>query len=254
MQALPTKNDRLPPGLVLEKPAKNLAALATSENFRRLTSTVTAQWNRKKEFAALAKYGLQPINRLLFYGPPGNGKTMASQWLAAQLDVPLYRLTPEVFVGRIMGDTERGLAEVLDWLAKQPACVVLFDEAEQLLVDRKQTTGPLGRELTSAMAMFWQRLDRWEAATLFILATNLDDRLDAALLSRIDLKLFFGPPTPEQAEAVIGYWQEVLHEYGSDQWGPVLQTLEGWESFRELFYTIQQYVREHVASGPTPNN
>jgi SpoVK/Ycf46/Vps4 family AAA+-type ATPase len=248
MQTLPTRDDKLPPGLVLEKTAKNLAALATSDNFRRLTSTVTAQWSRKKEFAALAKYGLQPINRLLFFGPPGNGKTMASQWLAAQLQVPLYRLTPEVFIGRIMGETERGLATVLDWLAKQPACVVLFDEAEQFLCDRQEMQGTNGRELTGAMAMFWQRLDRWEAPTLFVLATNLDDRLDKALLSRIDLKLYFGPPTPEQAASVIAYWQEVLHEYGSDQWGPALLELERWESFRELFYTIQQYVREHVAS------
>lgn len=247
MQTLPNSDEKLPPGLVLEKPAKNLAALATSENFRRLTSTVTAQWSRKEEFAALAKYGMQPINRLLFFGPPGNGKTMASQWLAAKLQVPLYRVTVESLIGKYMGDTERGLAAVLDWLANKPACVVLFDEAEQILCDRKEMHGVLGRELTSAMALFWQRLDRWEAPTLFILATNLEERLDAALLSRIDLKLYFGPPTPEQAASVIAYWQEVLHEYGGDQWGPTLLESKHCESFRELFYTIQQRVREHIS-------
>jgi hypothetical protein len=105
----------------------------------------------------------------------------------------------------------------------------------------------LGRELNSAMALFWQYLDRWEAPTLFVLATNLPDRMDAALLSRIDLQLEFGPPTPSQASSVIGYWSEALHEFGGGEWGPELADHDRpWESFRSLFYAIQQRVRAWV--------
>ncbi len=239
----------IPQGISLEKPAKNLASLATTNGLRQLTSTVLAQWKHEKQFAALARYGVRPIDRLLFYGPPGNGKTMASQWLAQQLGTPMYRVRCESLIGSYLGQTATRLSSVMTWLDKQGRCVVLFDEVEQLFQGRGISSGQCARELSSAMTIFWQFLDRWEAPTLFVLATNLPDQLDAALLSRIDLKMEFGPPTTEQAESVIRYWQEVLHEFGGEQWGPkLIEHAPRFESFRELFQAVQSEVRGHIAA------
>lgn len=249
MQALPSSKS-LPPGLSVEKPARNLAALATTGPLLELTSVVLKQWSQSAAFSALEKYGITPINRALFYGPPGNGKTMASQWLAQQLGVPLFRVRCETLIGSLLGQTANTISELMRWLEDAGPCVVLLDEVEQILPQRKAMTSNCGREVAAAMTVFWQYLDRWEAETLFILATNLPDALDPALLSRIELKLEFGPPTAEQAANVLAYWQEVLHEYGSDRWGPALGKRKRWESFRELFQAVQHAVREHVASRP----
>lgn len=242
-----------PEGITLEKPARNLAALATTEALDALRGLVVAQWRHGEAFARLARHGIRPVDRLLFYGPPGNGKTMASQWLAAQIGAPLYRVRCESLVVALMGATGSRLAAALDWLADQPRCVVLFDEVETLFQSRNigDAGGP-ARELASVMQIFWQALDRWEAPTLFILATNLPERLDPALLSRVDVQLEFGPPTPEQGAAVALYWAEVLHEYGGDAWGPELAAVENWASFRALFHAVQQRVREFVVAGPPP--
>lgn len=247
MQTLPTTTPNPPAGLTLEKPARNLAALATTGPLTELTSVVLKQWNQRKTFNALAKYGIGPLNRALFYGPPGNGKTMASQWLAQQLDVPLYRVRCETLIGSLLGETAGTISKVMRWLENAGPCVVLFDEVEQIMPARQAMTSNCGREVTSAMTVFWQFLDRWEAETLFILATNLPEALDPALLSRIELQLEFGPPTGEQVHSVIAYWREVLHEYGSDEWGPHLSARVRWESFRELFHAVQMGVREYVA-------
>lgn len=240
------KAPRTPDGLSLEKPAKNLASLATSDSLRELTDVVLAQWRRSDRFAPLARHGIRPIDRMLFYGPPGNGKTMASQWLAKQLEAPLYRVRCESLVASQMGATSARMSEVLDWLEKQPRCVVLFDEVEQLFMSRQMSEGACGRELSTVMQVFWQRLDRWEEPTLFVLATNLPDSLDPALLSRIDLQIEFGPPTTEQAASVLAYWAETLHEYGGEIWGPDLSNVPRWDSFRALFQAVQHRVREHV--------
>jgi hypothetical protein len=85
----------LPQGLTLEKPARNLAALATTDALTELQRVVLKQWRHKETFARLAKHGIRPVDRLLFFGPPGNGKTMASQWIAQQIDAPLYRVRCE---------------------------------------------------------------------------------------------------------------------------------------------------------------
>lgn len=245
MNELP-EQEKLPAGLSREKPAKNVASLATTEALRGLMATALAQWKKADKFTALAKYGIRPIDRMLFWGPPGNGKTMASQWIAAQLGVPLFRVRCEALIGSLMGVTTRQVGALMEWLDRQPRCVVLFDEVELLFPSREFTRGECDREMNNAMGVFWQYLDRWEAPTLFVLATNLPDRLDPALLSRIDLKLEFGPPTHEQACGVIRYWQEVLHEYGSDTWGPKLMERGQFRSFRALFQEVQHQVRMHV--------
>lgn len=244
LQELP-RDGKLPGGLTLEKPARNLASLATTKTLGELRQVVLRQWKHSETFAKLAKHGIRPIDRLLFFGPPGNGKTMAAQWLAKEIDAPLYRVRCETLIVPYLGQTVASVAKVMDFLAKQTRCVVLLDEIEQLFPSRSETTGDCGREMTAAMSVFWQYLDRWEAPTLFVMATNLPGKLDAALMSRIDHKLEFGPPTPEQAVSVAGYWAEVLHEYGGDEWGPRLAERE-WESFRALFQAVQQCVREFV--------
>lgn len=247
METLPRSSRDLPAGLSLEKPAKNLAALASTESLDALTATVLAQWKHAETFQRLAKHGIRPIDRMLFFGPPGNGKTMASQWLSQQIGAPLYRVRCETLISHYVGQSAARVSELMQWLEQQPRCLVLLDEVEQILPTRSGLTGTVGREIASTMGVFWQFLDRWEAQTLFILATNMPERLDAALLSRIDLQLEFGPPTAEQAESVICYWQEVLHEFGGETWGAkLIASGRRWESFRELFQAIQSEVRLHV--------
>lgn len=247
MNELPRKttDGQLPVGLTLEKTARNLAALATSDALRHLQTVVLGQWNHGDTFAKLAKHGIRPVDRLLFYGPPGNGKTMAAQWLAQQINAPLYRVQCEALVTAYSGQTATNVGRVMEWLSTQPRSVVLFDEVETLFQSRTRIDGNIGRDLSSAMTVFWQSLDRWEAPTLFIMATNLPEHMDAALKSRIDLQIEFGPPTAEQVASVAAYWSEVLHEYGGDVWGPGLAGRQ-WESFRALFHGVQSSVREFV--------
>ena len=250
MDELPRDTKEMPAGLSLERPATNLASLVTTQSLDALRETVLSQWQHQEQFARLAKHGIRPIDRMLFYGPPGNGKTMASQWIAAKLNVPLYRVRCENLIAKYVGQSASNVSAVMQWLETRPACVVLLDEVEQMLISRTDAgSSTVGRELSSAMGVFWQYLDRWQSPTLFILATNLPDRLDSALLSRIDLKMEFGPPTEEQAATVVQYWQEVLHEFGGEVWGPrLLDRSQSPESFRALFHEIQDCVRQHVTA------
>lgn len=235
----------LPGGLTLEKPARNLAALATTESLDGMRRVVLKQWKHGDTFAKLNKHGIRPVDRLLFYGPPGNGKTMAAQWLAQQIDAPLYRVRCESLIISYLGQTAASVSHLMQWLEKQPRSVVLFDEVEMLFPSRESAKDGCSKELQSAMGVFWQFLDRWEAPTLFVMATNYSNRLDPALLSRIDIKMEFGPPTAEQIASVAAYWAEVLHEYGGSDWGPTLAA-SSWESFRALFHAVQHSVREFV--------
>lgn len=246
----------IPNGISIEKPATSLASLTLTDGLRSITERVVRQWSNPELFEGLAKFGIFPARQMLFYGPPGNGKTTACQWIAAKLGCSLYRIRCEQIVSSYIGQSAANMGRIMNWLAEQETSVVLFDEVESIFPSRASNLGGSQREIGSAMTTFWQYLDRWTGPQLFVMATNMVDSLDPALLSRIELQLEFGPPTVDQCKSVLAYWSEVLHEFGSEFWGPIMsQQISKAESrqklpftsFRHLWQSIQSHVLEHVS-------
>lgn len=243
----------MPDSIILESPARNLDSLVTSSALDRLKETLLHEWQHRDAFDGLEKYGIRPTMAAVFYGPPGNGKTTAAKLLARELDAPLYRIPCESLLGSYLGETETNMARAMDWLQEQGDAIVLFDECENLFRERG-TSGSSGvaQVIERSMQIFWQRLDRWETPQMFLMATNLIDKIDPALLSRIELHLEFSAPTKEQALSVVEYWAETLHEYGADEWSPVLlKQIRGGQrpaSFRALWQQISDAVRRFAMS------
>ncbi len=50
---------------------------------------------------------------VLFAGPPGTGKTMAAEVLAAKLGLPMYRIDLSQVVNKYIGETEKNLQAAL---------------------------------------------------------------------------------------------------------------------------------------------
>lgn len=246
MQTLPRKSSGdMPDSIIEENRVSTLASLSITPELQKLSEVVVSQWQKREILNELGRYGIHPIRNVLLHGPPGNGKTTACQWLAAELNVPLYRVRCDALVNSYLGTTAKSVREALDWLQSAGESVVLFDEIETIFISREANTNndTLKRELTSAMAILWQSLDRWTSPQLFCFATNLPEQLDKAMLSRFELQLMFGPPTTEQSDSVIEYWQEVFHAYQPETWVPLLKGRQ-FSSFRELWFTISTSVRQ----------
>lgn len=242
----------LPNGLVLED-LPFVPRMVMTERLRTVVNDVLHQWCHRDAFEGMAKYGIRPIDRLLFYGPPGNGKTMTCYWMARRLNVPLYRALCNQLVMSHLGETTGNVADVLDWLNRltKPA-ICLFDEIESIFINRGASSGRGGDlEISRATTVLLQALDRWRAPVLLVMATNLERQLDQALLSRIDLTLEFPGPTAEQAGEMLAYWVELLDANGGQQWGPVLRenlAAEPPESFRELHQRVGRAARAWTAA------
>jgi len=222
-----------------------------SGQLKRALGEVSRQWQRRDAFAGLLKYGIRPLDRVLFFGPPGNGKTLTCYFLAKTLGVPIFRVLCNQLRGSHLGETTRNVANLLGFLnAATAPSLCLFDEVESIFVDRRASVGECDREIAAAMTIFMQALDRWKAPTLLVLATNLVGQIDEALLSRVELQLEFLGPTPEQAAELLNYWREILSDHGADEWGPVLAaqfaaTLP--DSFRALQQLVAFRAREWTA-------
>lgn len=248
MIALPKKVE-MPQTITLEKRASHLASLAITDKLRQMQSIVVSQWRNRDTVARLAKHGVYPIRQLLFYGPPGNGKTSGAQWLAAQMDVPLYRVRAEMIVGSYLGSTAKTMRDTLDWLETVGEAVVLFDEIETLFESRELPGSTTSQERHSAMATLWQSLDRWTTPQVFVFATNMIAKLDPAMQSRFEMRFEFLPPTASECRSVIEYWAEVFHEFGSSEWAPKLIETPFY-SFRHVWQEIAAAVRANALEVP----
>lgn len=249
MSDLPPK---MPAGVVLEKPGRNLDSLTQTAALESLKSTLIHEWKIRHAFADVEEFGIRPTTMALFHGPPGNGKTMASKMLASVINAPLYRVSCEGLLEAYLGKSEENIRNVMEWLAGAGEAVVLFDECEALFRKRTDTGGSCAQVIVRVMQIFWQALDRWESPQMFLLATNRIQDIDEALLSRCEVKLEFVGPTADQAMLVLEYWAETLHEHGAEEWAPVLRKKikkRTPESFRELWQMISMSVRQWIIRG-----
>lgn len=71
----------------------------------------------------------------LFTGPSGTGKTRATQAIAHQLHLPLFRVDLGKLNSKYIGETEKNLSALHDTASQHPM-ILLFDEADALFGKR----------------------------------------------------------------------------------------------------------------------
>lgn len=148
----------------------------------------------------LASYGLRAADRLLFYGPPGCGKTITAEVIASELGLPLAIVRVDAVVSSYLGETAANLRKVFDFAAGNSA-VVLFDEFDALAKERADEAehGELRRVVNAVLQM----MDAYTGRSVLIAATNHERMLDVAVWRRFEEVLLFEPPNLEQLRRLL---------------------------------------------------
>lgn len=145
----------------------------------------------------LRSHGLEPRNKILLVGPPGNGKTSLAEAMAEALMLPLLTVKYESIVGAYLGETAARLGKLFDY-AKTRQCVLFFDEFETLGKERGDTheTGEIKRVVSSLLL----QIDSLPSYVIVIAATNHDALLDRAAWRRFQLRLSLPIPSRRDLE------------------------------------------------------
>ena len=140
----------------------------------------------------LRSYNLEPRNRILLIGPPGNGKTTFAEALARTLMVPLLIVRYEGVVGTYLGETAVRLRRLLEH-ASTRKCVLFFDEFETLGKERgdRHETGEIKRVVSSLL----MQIDSLPSHVVVIGATNHAELLDRAVWRRFQIRMTLPEPT-----------------------------------------------------------
>lgn len=196
-QNVPVDKERGFPLINVIIPTRSLDDIILSDENLSLINEILLEHNRE---AVLKTHGLRPADRILFYGPPGCGKTVTAEALAYELELPLAILRIDSIVSSFLGETAANLRSIFQFIESQ-RMVVLFDEFDALGRERSDTSehGEIKRVVNALLQMF----DNYKGKSIIIAATNHELNLDTAVWRRFEEVLSFPLPNLEQIKKLI---------------------------------------------------
>lgn len=198
----PTKDISVPPArngsgesIVSEKiPEKKLEQLLLPQSIIDNCNELVEEHMRAD---LLRSHGLEPRNKILLIGPPGNGKTSLAEAIAEELMLPILTVKYESLVGAYLGETASRLGKLFDYV-KTRQCVLFFDEFETIGKERGDTheTGEIKRVVSSLLL----QIDALPSYVIAIAATNHESLLDKAAWRRFQIKMELPKPSRSDLE------------------------------------------------------
>lgn len=178
-------------------PERTLDSLVLPNKIRDQIKEVVEEQHRAE---LLHAHNLHARNRVLFAGPPGNGKTTLAEALAFELMFPLLVVRYETLVGSYLGETSSRLKHLFDY-ARTQRCVLFFDEFETLGKERGDTheTGEIKRVVSSLLL----QIDDLPDYVVVVAASNHPELLDRAVWRRFQLRIELPMPTRKQLAGFI---------------------------------------------------
>lgn len=183
-------------------PHKRLDHLILPDHVRSACQDLINEQNRAD---LLQSYGIEPRNKLLLIGPPGNGKTSLAEAIAEALMVPLLTVRYESIIGSYLGETASRLSKLFEYV-KTRECVLFFDEFETLGKERGDIheTGEIKRVVSSLL----MQIDALPSYVVAIAATNHDTLLDKAAWRRFQIRLEVPKPTRNSLEEFYRFFEK----------------------------------------------
>ena len=160
------------------------------------------------------KFGMSPSKGVLFYGPPGCGKTLLAKAVANECSSNFISVKGPELLTMWFGESEGNVREVFDKARAAAPCVLFFDELDSVGVARSSGGG--GDAGGAGDRVLNQLLTEMDGAgskknLFFIGATNRPEILDEALIrpGRLDQLIYI--PLPDQI-ARLGIIKAVLRK------------------------------------------
>nr|WCZ58301.1 cell division control protein 48 [Paratrimastix eleionoma] len=146
------------------------------------------------------KFGMQPPRGVLFFGPPGCGKTLLAKAIANECQANFLSVKGPELLTMWFGESEANVREVFDKARQSSPCVLFFDELDSIAKARGTSLGDAGGAGDRVMNQILTEMDGVGVKkNLFIIgATNRPDILDPAILrpGRLDQLVYI--PMPDE--------------------------------------------------------
>ena len=236
--------DRFDALLVTEKiPCRRLDELVLAPLVEETMRELVTEHHRAD---LLRSYNLEPRNRILLSGPPGNGKTTLAEALADELNVSIFVVRYESLIGSYLGETARRIAKVFEHVRSRQ-CVLLFDEFDTVGKERgdMHESGEIKRVVSSLLL----QIDALPSYVVTVAASNHPELLDRAVWRRFQIQLGLDRPTQRQIEQWYRDFEQRIGVSFGVQPRILARNLRGL-SFAEIEDCCADLIRKIVLDGP----
>jgi SpoVK/Ycf46/Vps4 family AAA+-type ATPase len=176
---------------------RSIDELVLAQNTLEVIENVLEEYRRED---ILRSYGMVPAEKVLFFGPPGCGKTLSAEAIAYELNRPLAIVRLDSLVSSFLGETAANLRKIFDFIAKH-RLVVLFDEFDAL--GKERDDGSEHGELRRVVNAVLQMMDSYDGKSIIIAATNHEQILDSAIWRRFDELVEFPVLNKDQLQNLL---------------------------------------------------
>jgi transitional endoplasmic reticulum ATPase len=148
-------------------------------------------------------YGLEPPNGVLFYGPPGCGKTFFAECLADEVGFNFLKVKPSDVASPYVHGGQEKISQLFKE-AKDNAPTILFLDEMDAMIPRRD--GSVSHHYESEVNEWLVQINNCSQNEVFIIgATNRINKIDTAVLrsGRFDRKIHIPLPDKECRQALF---------------------------------------------------
>ena len=153
------------------------------------------------------KFGMSPSRGVLFYGPPGCGKTLLAKAVANECQANFISIKGPELLTMYFGESEANVRDVFAKARGAAPCVLFFDELDSIAQQRGGNSGDGGGAGDRVMNQLLTEMDGvGSKKNVFVIgATNRPDIIDTALMrpGRLDQLIYIPMPDYESRLSIL---------------------------------------------------
>ena len=196
--------------------------------------------------------GIDFPSAIVLHGPPGCGKTFAVERLVEFIDWPSYSIDSNSIGSPYIHETSKKIAEVFDKAIDGAPSVIVIDEMESFLSDRRSGNSS-GLHHVEEVAEFLRRIpEAIKNKVLIIAMTNLIEMIDPAILrrGRFDHIIEVGMPSREEVASLVDSLLSKLPKAEDLNVDNILDALTG-KALSDSAFVIREAARLAAKAGKT---
>ncbi|XP_067877325.1 transitional endoplasmic reticulum ATPase-like isoform X3 [Heterodontus francisci] len=153
------------------------------------------------------KFGMTPSRGVLFYGPPGCGKTLLAKAIACECQANFVSIKGPELLTMWFGESEANVRDVFDKARQAAPCILFFDELDSIAKSRGGSAGDGGGASDRVINQILTEMDGMsDKKNVFIVgATNRPDIIDPAILrpGRLDQLIYIPLPDEKSRTSIL---------------------------------------------------
>jgi len=153
------------------------------------------------------KFAMAPSKGVLFYGPPGCGKTLLAKAIANECQANFISIKGPELLTMWFGESEANVRELFDKARAAAPCVLFFDELDSIARARGGGGGDAGGAADRVINQILTEMDGMNSKkNVFIIgATNRPDIIDPAIMrpGRLDQLIYIPLPDEPSRMAIL---------------------------------------------------